>query len=70
MCLPLRTDRSKIVDSFGRRVKLCCYNLKGCHSTKACVSVLESLTIEELAAEIQEKGFNTIIIPFSLDLYF
>ena len=45
MSFPLSTDGAKIVDAFGRRVKVCCYNLKGCHSTKACISALEENTI-------------------------
>lgn len=40
IAFPLRADGARIVDSFDRRVKLCAYNLKGCHSNKFCVNGL------------------------------
>lgn len=67
---PLRTDGARIVDSFNRRVKICAYNLKGCHSLKSCVKMLENRTVHELGNEIKDNGFNTVVIPFSLDFYF
>lgn len=70
MSFPLRTDGARIVDSFNRRIKICAYNLKGCHSLKSCVKMLENKTLSELGNDIRENGFNAVIIPFSLDFYF
>ena len=53
MAFPISTDGARIVDSFGRRIKICSYNLKGCHSTKACVSALEHQSLEEVAEHIK-----------------
>lgn len=40
MAFPLRADGARIIDSFDRRIKICAYNLKGCHSVKFCVGAL------------------------------
>lgn len=70
MSFPLSTDGARIVDSFKRRVKICAYNLKGCDTLKHCAALLENKLLENIGKEIREIGFNTVVIPFSLDFYF
>lgn len=70
MSFPLSTDGVCIVDSFKRRIKISAYNLKGCDTLKHCVALLENKILENMGKEIKQLGFNTVVIPFSLDFYY
>lgn len=68
---PLFTDRMKIVDSTGRRVKLAGGNWSGGHMCRHTVDGLECRTLREIAEHIRFKfKMNCVRLTYSLQLYF
>jgi hypothetical protein len=53
MKFPLSTDRAKIVDANGKRVKLCCVNWSGAHMCRHCVDGLECRKLADICKEIR-----------------
>ena len=64
---PLFTNKDRIVDSTGRRVKLAGGNLSGGHMRRHCIDGLECKPLKEIATIIRYKfKMNCIILTYSL----
>jgi hypothetical protein len=67
---PLFTEKSKIIDGRGRRVKLAGVNWSGAHMCRHCVDGLEFRKLRDICREIRSLGFNCVRLTFSLQLFF
>lgn len=68
---PLSTDRMKIVDATGRRVKLAGGNWSGAHMCRHTVDGLECRPLRDMAEDIRYKfKMNCIRLTYSLQLIF
>lgn len=66
---PLSTNRMKIVDATGRRVKLAGGNWSGAHMCRHCVDGLECRPLRDLAMDIRFKfKMNCIRLTYSMQL--
>src|SRR5947209_15649602 len=64
----LHTDGAAIVDAAGRRVRLAGVNWYGCDCTALVVGGLDHQPLEVLCRLIVSLGFNTLRLPFCVEL--
>ena len=67
--LPLHTAGPYIVDSNGYRVRLNAVNWYGAEGSDYVVMGLESQSISTIVNNIKSRGFNTVRLPWSNELY-
>jgi len=68
--LPLHTSGRFIVNRWGERVRLASVSLYGAHMPQMVMNGLDRQTAPQIARQIAKMGFNSVRLPFSLDLVF
>lgn len=66
---PLHTDGRFVVDQNGQRVHLAMASWYGAESEDYVVSGLQFQTIDRIASEVHQLGFNAIRLPWSNEMY-
>jgi endoglucanase len=66
---PLTTKGPYIIDSNGHRVRLNAVNWYGAEGKDYVVMGLEANTLANIVSEIQSRGFNTVRLPWSNEMY-